>query len=522
MATSSALRELAQRERARRRFYHYCRRVNPHYPDDAPHLRLLCRTLEQVERFVVTEGAEGIGRLMIFMPPRHWKSQTSSVLFPTWILGRNPDVPIIMASYAGDLAHKHSRQARNIILLDNEFSVLFGKKSDRKEPVSLSADSQAVQEWSIDRHIGGMRAAGVGGGITGSGCRILIIDDPHKDRKEAESKTIRDDIDDWFRSTAYTRVEGNGAIIIIMTRWHRDDEAGRLLKRMKEDPLADQWHVLKLPALATESDPLSRQPGEALWPEYQSVEKLHAIRANTLRYEFNSLFQQEPISPEDSVVNPAWFETVDHAPAGLRWMRYWDLAVSTKKRADFTASARGALSSDGYLYIADMVRGRWEWPDAHGQIVALAAMEPGVAIGVETNAFQLAAFQQLMREPALANREIRQVHSESDKLSRMLPWARRAKVGKVRLVRGPWIAAFLEEATDFPAGQNDDQVDVVSGITEMLANTGPAAGQIINEIDPAIYKNNPAERYGWRYGWRVPDDTSLFPKRKACLWQRRG
>lgn len=500
-----AQRELARREKARRDLLYFCHYTFPAY-QLVPHLALLAEYLHAIE-------CGEINRLIVTMPPRHGKSEMISVRFPAWYLGRNPDKRVILTSYAGELAQIFSRQVRNLIG-SSEYNNVFGQRSALDAPVQLAADSQAAQAWNLDGFRGGMRAAGVGGGITGMGADLLIIDDPVKDRAEAESQAIRNATDAWFGSTAYTRLEENAAIVLMLTRWHHDDLAGRLLQRMADDPLADHWQILNLPALAGENDPLGRSPGEALWPGKYPADVLHTIRANIGSYDFEALYQQRPRDSRGGVLDPAWFSVVDHAPDGLAWSRFWDLATSTKQKAHYTASPRLAFAPDGYLYIADMVRGRWEWPDAKKRILEMARLEPGVAIGVEEVAFQLAAFQELLREPDLLNHAVRGVRPVGDKLARALPWISRAEAGKVRLVRGAWVKDFLDEAAQFPLGAFDDQIDGVSGGVAMLGGAGPAAGVIVNDIPADVYKSAPHHA--------VQRAAPLFPRqgRGDRLWPR--
>lgn len=176
----------------------------------------------------------------------------------------------------------------------------------------------------------------------------------------------------------------------------------------------------------------------------------------------------EFVAPDGALFRREWFRVVERAPDGLRWVRYWDLATSTNESADYTASARCALADDGTLYIADMVRGRWEWPDVRKIIIQTARAEPFVLVGIERAGFQLAAVQELMREPQMVNVAVYDVAVDRDKLARALPWAARAEAGRVALVRGEWIADFLSEVCNFPNGEHDDQIDAVSGAVQMM------------------------------------------------------
>lgn len=172
---------------------------------------------------------------------------------------------------------------------------------------------------------------------------------------------------------------------------------------------------------------------------------------------------------QGSVFKRQWFSVVDRAPDGLQWVRYWDLAASTKASADYTAAAAVALADDGTLYIRDMVHDRWEWPDAKAVIMASMQSEPAVQHGIEEALHGLAAVQDLQRERSIAHVTLRGIRVDKDKLSRALPWAARAEQGKVKLVRGSWIEPFLAEVCAFPLGPHDDQVDTVSGGLAMLS-----------------------------------------------------
>lgn len=416
------------------------------------------RHLLLLNRKLVDVAAGRIKRLAVFMPPRHGKSELISRYFPAWYLGAFPDKRIILASYEADFAATWGRKARNI--LEEHGQQLFG--------VEVSRESSAASRWDLAGHEGGMVTAGVRGPITGRGAHVAIIDDPVKNDQEAHSQTHRDAVWDWYRATFSTRLQDNGAIILVMTRWHEDDLAGRLLKAMGEG--GEKWEVLKLPAIAEEDDPLGRQPGEPLCPELFPLPALESIRDRLGSYWWAALYQQRPAPPGGTVFKRAWFRIVDGPPPGLNYVRFWDLATSTRETADWTAGARVGVDQDGKLYIVDMVREKLEWPDTRRLIVATAQVDGrGTRIGVEKVAFQLAAWQDLMREPGLLGHAVEPVPVDRDKVLRAQPWAARAEAGKVYLVRGSWNADFLSEVEAFPHGQHDDQVDAVSGAVQMLA-----------------------------------------------------
>jgi predicted phage terminase large subunit-like protein len=231
----------------------------------------------------------------------------------------------------------------------------------------------------------------------------------------------------------------------------------------------EAWDVVSLPALADDNDPLGRAPGAALCPERFDEAALARIRGVMGTYSFEALYQQRPRPAEGALFKRPWFKVVDAAPDGLSWVRYWDLAASTRESADFTASAALAMGEDGTLYIRDMIRGRWEWPDAYAVIVRTMQSEPNTRHGIEKALQGLAAVQELRRDGRVAHVPFEGVDVDRDKFSRALAWAGRAEGGKVALVQGEWINAFLDEVTAFPLGAHDDQVDTISGGVQMVA-----------------------------------------------------
>lgn len=198
--------------------------------------------------------------------------------------------------------------------------------------------------------------------------------------------------------------------------------------------------------------------------------------ADVLRAQYPTQFARQEIAgefidPIGSIFRREWFAVAERAPEGMRWVRYWDLAASMRDSADYCASVACALAQDGTLWLRDMIRGRWEWPEQEKIIVQTALAEPQTKHGIEKALHGLAALQTLARRPELLRVAIRGIDVDRDKLSRALPLASRAEQGKVRLVRGAWIPEFLDEATAFTGdgSTHDDQVDAASGGLAMLA-----------------------------------------------------
>ena len=404
------------------------------------------RLLDALDAFMKTDSP----RLMIFMPPRHGKSEMVTVRYTAWRLFRDPKLKVMLASYNQRLANKFSRKIKRIVA----------------EQVPLSRDRKAVDEWET-KEGGGVNAVGVGSGVTGYGADLIMIDDPIKGRSEAESKLRRDNVWEWYTDDIYTRLEPKGAVVLIQTRWHEDDLAGRLKKA--EANGGDRWDIVSLPAIAEADDPLNRKVGEALWPERFDLKRLEQIKQQQGSYSFNALYQQRPVAREGNLFKRDWFEhVVSRAPEGLAWARGYDLAVSTHSKADYTASFRCAFDAEGNLYIADGFRRRIEYPEQRRYVIERIASEANTVHGIEKALHGQALVQELRNDTRLRGRAIQAINVDTDKFTRALSWAALAEEGKVRLVQGTWIDAFVEEVCSFPDGQNDDQVDAVSLAVRML------------------------------------------------------
>lgn len=312
---SSARAELAKRELARRRLLDFIKFNFPEYRVNWHH-RVLVDKLEAVER-------GDIKRLIVTMPPRHGKSEIVSVQFPAWAIGRNPDKNVIEASYSGDLAVDFGRQVRNIVASER-YGFLFPN-------LSLAEDSQAKGKWNTNGR-GAYNAVGVGGATTGKGADLLLIDDPIKNRQDAESQVVRDSLWDWYTSTARTRLSPQGAIVVVMTRWHDDDLVGRILRSEN----ASSWDVLHLPAIATH-DEAYRKEGEALWADHFSLPILEETKRDLGTYDWSSLYQGNPLDSDSQEFRKDLFVyRSEQDLADKRLNRYLtiDLAFSDKETAD--------------------------------------------------------------------------------------------------------------------------------------------------------------------------------------------
>jgi hypothetical protein len=296
----------------------------------APHHTLIIEKLEAVER-------GEIRRLMLFVPPRHGKSELASVRFPAWYIGRDPRRKVIHTSYGAVLSYKFSRRVRNLVR-----SPLYRRLYPG---IELTGDAAAVAFWAWTHEgeeAGAFNSAGVGGGITGEGCDLLIVDDPVKDAKEALSLTVRDDCYEWYSSTAYTRLDKSAnAIVLIMTRWHEDDLAGRLLQQQDEG--GERWEVIDLPALAEPGRPdvLGRSAGQPLWPARFGPERLAIIRTTVREQWWEAMYQQRP--PE--TLGGRYFRAFQASRDGTPW-HVWPLELIAR-RYELPAHAFPPLPHEG-------------------------------------------------------------------------------------------------------------------------------------------------------------------------------
>ena len=257
----------------------------------------VCRALDQ---FLADVIAKRSPRLMLFAPPRHGKTELVSRRFPAYALGRAPDLTFIAASYGDDLASRINRDVQTVIDSPAYLPIFPNTRiaglNARGSSAIRNADMFETVNAKGERYKGMYRSAGVGGGITGMGAHCLIVDDAVKDAEQANSEVYRNKVWDWFSSTAYTRLMPGGGVLIIMTRWHEDDLAGRLLARMKSGE-GETYQVLSFPAIA-EQDEKYRRKGEPLHAERYSLDALARIRKSVAERVWISLYQQRPSAAE--------------------------------------------------------------------------------------------------------------------------------------------------------------------------------------------------------------------------------
>ena len=274
--------------------------------------------------------------LILMCPPRHGKSEEVSINFPAWLLGRKPDIEVITASYSSELALDFGGKTRNLVGSE-EYKLIFGD-------VNLREDEQSKAKWKTNQG-GSYISTGIGGALTGRGADWLIIDDPIKNREEAESKLIRDKHWNWFISTAYTRLQPNGKVVLILTRWQLDDLAGRI---MANQEFASLLKIMSFPAIAEHDEP-HRKKGEVLWPTRYSLEDIESIKRAIGTYDFNSLYQQHPILSENQEFKQNWFQEIEWEEVRRQNTRNFltiDTAISKRDSADNTGICKNYVNKE--------------------------------------------------------------------------------------------------------------------------------------------------------------------------------
>ena len=383
--------------------------------------------------------------IAINMPPRHSKSMTITETLPSYYLGNFPEERVIEISYSDTFARR------------------FGKKNKEKVKqyesdlfdIQISKESSAHDEWLLDNEIGGMISRGVLSGITGMGADLMIIDDPIKNREEADSETHRGKIwDEWIDSFS-TRLHPGAIVILILTRWHEDDLQGRLLSKEYGEPLP--WQVYNLPLEAEEDDVIGRAVGEPLWPERYGLEFIQERK----RYpsSFNSLYQGRPTAAEGNLLKRKWWQYYDTLPKMVHIIMSIDATFKDEADSDFVCiQVWGKNGAD--MYLIDNLKARMNFPTTLQAIRNMVRKYPKAhAKLVEDKANGPAIISMLKNEIG----GMIPVNPQGGKVARVNAVSPYIESGNVYLPRyAPWTQDFVEECASFPQGKNDDQVDAMS------------------------------------------------------------
>jgi predicted phage terminase large subunit-like protein len=406
----------------------------------AAHHRLLLSELEAVER-------GDTPKLMVCMPPGSGKSYYSSAVFPSWFLGRNPEKSVIAGSHTYDLAERFGRRVRNLYASPAHRGVF---------KVGVAEDNKAAGSWSTEKG-GEYFAIGVGGAVAGRRADLGLIDDPVKNREDADSERSRDRVWDWYVNDFVPRLKPGAAQIVVMTRWHEDDLGGRILERE-----AKEWRLIELPMEAYPDDILGRKAGERLWPDWFTAEQVETAKLDTRSW--NALYQQRPATEEGDYFKAAWFATWAALPDNLIRYGASDYAV-TEGGGDYTEHGIFGVDPWSNIYVLDWWREQAPsnvWIEAQCDLIL--RHQPGCWFG-EAGAIKRAIEPYLLKRMAerRAFCRVEWLPSMADKTVRARSFQALASMGKVFMPQNArWKAELVGQLTRFPAGKYDDGVDVCS------------------------------------------------------------
>lgn len=478
--------ELARRLRARKRLEQFILYMDERFlAEMPPHVPTICKQLEDVVKYI--ETGQGTPILVVAIPPGHLKTTIVSDYLTAWFHGRNPDMRVINTSYSGTLAEDSSARVRDMIQGDPNYANVFGKKAtfhindkgDKVPEVNVETDTRAKGKWRIVGNMGEHFAVGFGGTVTGRRAHLIIVDDPYASRAEAESQATQKAVITFFRSTLYSRRQKNCAIVIIMQLWNNKDLVG-WLKRVTdpEDPeYIEEFppvHYLMLPALAMKNDPLGRDEGKALWPNFQDEVELKGTKAVLGDYYFSSQYQQTPTEPEGNIFKRYWFPVMQKTQS-LYKIQYWDTAEKDKQENDYWCGVTMSVTTHGLL-LEDLVYKKMETAEGIETIYSFydqhnTEQEPVSVVWIEDKSSG-GPIISVMRagERTIPVDAVRPV---GDKVSRANAVTHVCKNRRVHLLQhSKWISTFLEEMTAFPRGDHDDLPDGVVGAISKLVHGG--------------------------------------------------
>jgi predicted phage terminase large subunit-like protein len=422
-------------------------------------------TLEAAQRCI----EKPYGRLMIFMPPGSAKSTYGSVVTPSWALGKWPGFKSIGVSYGSDMAKKFGRRMR-AITKQKAYNSLF--------TTALSKDQAAADEWALTNGSEYM-SGGILSGITGNRADLVVVDDPIKGRQNADSEVVRQSTKDEYEESVKTRLKPRGSIIIIQTRWHQDDLAGSILPEsyagesgmiMGRDGF--EWEVICLAACAERlDDPLGRQVGEYLWPEW--FDDRHWANWRSQPRTWSALFQQRPAPDTGDYFKREWVRTVDTLPPTSTMMIYGgsDYAV-TSKGGDYTVHVVIGVDPDGRMYLLDLWReqaGSDVWVDAFCDLVL--KWHP-VGWAEETGQIKSGVgpflIKRMMEKSAYVARESFPTRGGDKAVRAQSIRGRMASAGLYVQKDAPFLSDLLSEMMSFPVGVHDDQVDALGLVGQLM------------------------------------------------------
>jgi predicted phage terminase large subunit-like protein len=398
---------------------------------------------------------------MILMPPGSAKSTYASVIFPAWWFCQHAHSSVIGASHSLGLAEHFSRRIRSLILAKQQYLGF-----------TVARDQRAVDTWTTSNG-GEYLAVGVRGAVTGRRADLVIIDDPVKSQADAESRRQREHIWDWYKSDVTTRLKPGGRVVLIMTRWHKEDLGGQLLEQT-----ATEWRVVRLPALAEPGDPLGRAVGTPLWPEWENHDALARKRELIGERAWSALFQQSP-QPSGGRLFAIDRITVNDARRDDQTVvRAWDLAATGdtgRNDPDWTVGVKLSRDKNGHYLVLDVVRIRGTPRQVEDLIVSTAQQDgPKVVVAIPEDPGQAGKSQMSYLTRQLAGFHVIASRETGPKATRAMPLASQVEAGNVAIQRADWNQVLLDEMRDFPWGRKDDQVDaLVRGFTTLTTRPRP-------------------------------------------------
>jgi predicted phage terminase large subunit-like protein len=434
------LAQITARDQATSSFLSFCRYVWPEMIVGAHHKKIAAA----LDRVVSGECK----RLMIAMPPRHGKSQMGSYLFPAYLMGKKPDSKLIVGSHTAELAQRFGRMIRNLVA-DERYKELF-------PDFLLSADSKAAGRWDTS-HGGEAFFIGKGGAMTGRGGNVVILDDI-LDEQDALSNTAMENTWEWYQSGPRQRLQPNGAIIVINTRWKTDDLSGRLLK-LQGAIKSDKWEILEFPAILPSGGPL--------WPEYWKLEELEAVKHTIGLQKWNAQWQQTPTADEGAILKREWWQRwkPEEPPLVEYIIQSYDTAYSKKESADYSVITTWGVfvkdqDSGPNIILLDVKKGRWDFPELkriareeyknwNPDNVLIEAKATGITLQQELRRVGIPV---TMYSPGGRR-------AGQDKVSRANSIAPILESGMVWAPETEWADELIEECAAFPNGDHDDMVD---------------------------------------------------------------
>jgi len=443
LAQVAEYKDALDREKCQTSFMSYVKKMWPGFIHGRHHA-LMAKKFEDI--------AEGrLKRLIICLPPRHSKSEMGSYLFPSWFLGKYPGKKVMQASNTGELAVGFGRKVRNLVMSEEYQGVFPG--------VNLRQDSKAAGRWATNKN-GEYFAIGVGGTMTGRGADLCIIDDPHTEGEAALAAydaSIYDKTYEWYTSGPRQRLQPNGAIVIIATRWGQKDLIGRVLKDAAERGKENEWEVIELPAIMPS--------GKSLWPEFWTLTELEALKEELPPAKWNAQYQQNPTGEEGAIVKREWWQVWenDNPPNCQFLIQSWDTAFTKNERSDYSACTTWGVfnlnedENDVNVILLDAFQKRMEFPELKQRAFEhYKEWEPDAFV-VEAKAagapliFELRAMGIVVSEytPSRGNDKFVRINSVADLF----------RSGKVWAPDTRWAREVVENMAAFPNGDHDDLTD---------------------------------------------------------------